>query len=105
MIIISRSYKRTPYCGDSKSKFAKRQANRRVRRRLKNIEDRLNNKTYRKVYNSWNICDYYWIIPTFEQYYQEEIRTWYIRQTYGYHDSYPSRKEAKKEYYKYYKRK
>jgi len=59
---MSRSYKKTPYSGDTKHKEDKRAANRKVRHYL----DRLNlddesfaPAAYKKVSDSWNICDYY----------------------------------------------
>lgn len=59
---MSRSYKHTPYAGDRKTKWAKRQANRKVRRYLNkyNIQDEsFTLSDFKKVSDSWNICDYY----------------------------------------------
>ena len=59
---MSRSYKHIPYAGDTKSKWAKRQANKKVRRYLnrQKIEDEsFALAAYKKVSESWNICDYY----------------------------------------------
>ena len=58
---MSRSYKHTPYCGDKKTKWAKRQANKLVRSKMErwNIQDEINFSWYKKISNSWNICDYY----------------------------------------------
>ena len=50
---MSRSYKKH-YCIKDTSPFSKRQANKKVRRN-KNISDGSN---YKKVYNSYNICDW-----------------------------------------------
>lgn len=59
---MSNSYKKNPICKDNNSskKWAKRQANGKVRRYLKNErnEFRTKSKDYRKVYNSWDINDY-----------------------------------------------
>ena len=65
---MSRSYKHTPYSGDIKTKWAKRQANKLVRCKLKkwNIQDNLNPSWYKKISESWNICDYY-DITTWEE--------------------------------------
>ena len=65
---MSRSYKHTPYAGDTKTKWAKRQANKLVRCRLKkwNIQDNISPSLYKKVSESWNICDYY-DITTWEE--------------------------------------
>ena len=53
---MSRSYKHSPVYTDRKcgAKWWKRQANRKVR----NHKDVLNNKSYRKIYNPWEIHDY-----------------------------------------------
>jgi hypothetical protein len=53
---VSRSYKHSPICTDREhgAKWWKRQANHKVRRH----KDVFNNKSYRKVYNSWNIHDH-----------------------------------------------
>lgn len=53
---MSRSYKKAPVCTDRKhgAKWWKRQANRKVRHH----KDVFNNKSYRKVYNPWNIRDW-----------------------------------------------
>ncbi|MCQ2801311.1 MAG: hypothetical protein MJ222_01455 [Bacilli bacterium] len=64
---MSRSYKKTPYCGDETSKWNKRLANKRVRRILKNPDMELQNSSYKKAYQSWNIVDYYFI-QTFEEF-------------------------------------
>lgn len=106
MIIISRSYKKTPYCGDKKSKDFKRYANRVVRQHLKNSHDKLNYKSYRKVYESWNICDFCAIAPDFETYCKQEIDRWYMYSIYPwFNDPFPTREQLRKEYRKYYKSK
>lgn len=53
---MSRSYKHSPVCTDRKhgAKWWKRQANHKVR----HYKDVLNNKSYRKIYNPWNIHDH-----------------------------------------------
>lgn len=56
---MSRSFKKNPYCGDRKGKQKKRLANKRVREYLKNCYDTFNGRSYRKICQSWNICDYY----------------------------------------------
>lgn len=58
---MSRSYKHTPYIGDTKTKRAKRQANKMVRSKFKkwNIQDEVSPAWYKKNSESWNICDYY----------------------------------------------
>jgi hypothetical protein len=51
---MSRSYKKTPGWCD-RNPHAKRQANKRVRRTRGPIPD---GRWYRKLYCSWNICDW-----------------------------------------------
>ena len=53
---MSRSYKHNPIWTDRKhgAKWWKRQANRKVR----HCKDVMNGKSYRKVYNPWNIHDH-----------------------------------------------
>lgn len=63
---MSRSYKHTPYAGDTKTKWAKRQANRKYRSFLKQIEEDVPYSHFKKVSESWNICDYY-DITTWEE--------------------------------------
>lgn len=60
---MSRSYKRTPWCGDAKGKTKKRDANSKVRMFLKNFDNELQYAAYKKVYESWEICDYENICP------------------------------------------
>lgn len=62
---MSRSYKHTPRSGDKKSKYGKNFANRRIRR-IKTIVP--NHKSYRKYYESYNICDYEEVGLSFEEY-------------------------------------
>ena len=63
---MSRSYKHTPYAGDTKTKWAKRQANRKYRSFLKQIEEDVPYSHFKKVSESWNICDYH-DITTWEE--------------------------------------
>ena len=51
---MSRSYKKSPWSGDS-GPWWKRQANKKVRRYKKDLS---NGKDYKKLYCSWDICDY-----------------------------------------------
>ena len=63
---MSRSYKHTPYAGDTKTKWAKRQANRKYRSFLKQMEEDVPYSHFKKVSESWNICDYH-DITTWEE--------------------------------------
>lgn len=70
---MSRSYKHEPTCG-GKNKFCKKQANRRVRRNKMDLE--LSKGGYKKVYCSWEICDYF-SRCTWEEYWQYELERYY----------------------------
>jgi hypothetical protein len=64
---MSHSYKKTPYCSCKKNKFAKNQANRKIRR---NKDELYQNREFRKVYDSWDICDYGEVGISFEEYWR-----------------------------------
>lgn len=103
---MSRSYKHTPYAGERKRKWAKRQANKRFRR--KKLTHDLQHKSYKKDYCSYDICDYYWIeTKNFEEYYKSCVSRWYKWHSVGWrHDEpFPTREECWKEYHKWYIRK
>lgn len=69
---MSRSYKKNPgYTDHSKSTYKdKRFANKKVRK-TKNIS---NGGAYRKVYESWNICDFKFIF--FDNTYKDLFGNW-----------------------------
>ena len=103
---MSRSYKHTPYAGDRKKKWAKRQANKRLRR--KKLTHDLQHKSYKKDFCSYDICDYYTIeTKNFEEYYKSCVSRWYRWQSMCWmHDEpFPTREECWKEYQKWYIRK
>ena len=61
---MSRSYKKTPWCGDKKGKWKKRRASKVVRGYLKrHAEDPCRGAQYKKIYCSWEICDYGFLRP------------------------------------------
>lgn len=101
---MSRSYKKTPGAGDSKGKNNKRIANHKVRQSLKNKLDFFpKGNKYKRVYDSWEICDYF-DVCTFEEYWRLQLKYYYQwRKDCGY--SLPSKEEAYQEWCKYYKRK
>lgn len=71
---MSRSLKKTPGCcceGPGHLRWAKRQANKKVRR----TKDIPNGKAYRIVYDPWNIRDYTWHIYT-EAHVQDYLEMW-----------------------------
>ena len=97
---MSRSYKHTPYCGDRKNKYMKRYANKHVRQRLKNSDYLPTAAEYKKMFESYDICDYFWYGYSFESYYQKEVKYWY-EWRYKYYP-FPSIEECWKDYVKYY---
>ncbi|HAH17786.1 MAG TPA: hypothetical protein DCL29_02025 [Eubacterium sp.] len=54
---MSRSYKKHPRVKDKNNKGMKKYANKKVR----HTKDIPNGKAYKKVFESWDICDYCWI--------------------------------------------
>lgn len=103
---MSRSYKKTPYCGDRKGKSSKRAANSKVRAVLKQNPDAITSgSAYRKLYDSWEICDYGWLC-SWEEYWENELEV-YRRMLLHYpeHVVYPNKKESYKKWRKYYKMK
>lgn len=72
---MSRSYKRTPYAGDKKHKSDKRLASKAVRRKSLTLPNR--GRAYKKVFCSWNICDYCWIMTysEFKKLYLDEVNS------------------------------
>ena len=99
---MSRSYKRTPWVGENKGKWKKRHANSKVRMFLKDQENEIPNGLYKKVSDSWDICDYGWI-QTWEQYWDHCLKS------YEEHPEYykfpPNKKEEYRRWYKWYKMK
>lgn len=67
---MSRSYKRNPVYKDGNSnrrkikKYYKKQANKKVRRTKISFSRKTN--MYRKISETWNICDYRFYVPLFE---------------------------------------
>lgn len=104
---MSRSYKKTPYCGDNKSNGMKKVANHKVRRLLKNPDVDFPHKAYRKAFCSWDICDYKYIQSSFESYYRDELRRWAEWRRYSWYKEKPkpTREECWKDYCKIYIRK
>lgn len=109
---MSRSYKKTPYCGDPKSKDAKRAANKRVRIHLKDMDNNLSGSCYKKLYDSYDICDYYDGFTSFDEYYAHVLSSWVEMYNWcrnrAYHSRWlrdnppPTREYCWKQYKKYY---
>lgn len=91
---MSRSYKKVPYCGDKKNKETKRIANKAVRNYLKNPKHKLSKNSFKKVFPSWDICDYGWI-KSWKKYWDDCLRT------YNEHPEWYKRPLNKKEEYRY----
>lgn len=99
---MSRSYKKTPRCGDTKDKFFKRYANRRLRRKKLDID--LQHKSYKKDFRSYYICHYETVGPSFEEFWCNRVKWWHSWRKY-YNDPFPTKEEAWKDYNHWYKRK
>lgn len=69
---MSRSYKKHPYCTDKQaniSKEKKRVANSTVRNKLKDPDFEIQNSDYKKVYPSYDLCDFKYT-QTWEEYWK-----------------------------------
>jgi hypothetical protein len=102
---MSRSRKRTPRSGERKNRFAKRLANRRLRRLP--IDDEsidFNHKQYRKAFCYYDICDYESVGTSFEEYYRRRVGMWF-RCGFMFNAPFPSREQCKQDYERYFKRK
>ena len=98
---MSRSYKRVPWTGDTKGKIKKRIANHKVRNWLKkHPEEPLNGTKYKKVYESWDICDYGWVY-TWKAYWSRKIQDWKKDKK----EPFPNKKEEYRKWYLIYKMK
>ena len=102
---MSRSFKKTPYCGDKKGKAKKRIANKKVRMFLKeNPEVMTSKKSFRKIYETYDICDFY-DIEDFPAYYSWQLK-FYLQNVHRWPDmKKPNKKQLYKEWYKSYKMK
>lgn len=72
---MSRSYKKHPYATDKHpgtSKEKKRTANSVVRNKLKNPDVELQGGDYKKVYDSYDLCDFKYTM-TWDEYWQEAL--------------------------------
>lgn len=101
---MSRTYKKTPYCGDNKGKIKKRMANKKVRMFLKNFDEILKYNEYKKISESYNVCDYYWI-ETWESYWNRCIKNYYEWNHTGIKMDYPDKEKEYRYWYKCYKMK
>ena len=73
---MSRSYKKTAYCGDHKGKDKKRIANSKVRSTLKKLDYNFSSHSaYKKMYEQWDICDFYFL-ESWKEYWEWEKKTY-----------------------------
>lgn len=97
---MSRSYKKTPYCGDNKGRGKKRTAMSKVRSKLKDPNYELpKGSAYKKIYETWNICDYGWV-TSWKEYWNICIRFWH-----QYGGEYPDKKKEYRYWLKWYRNK
>lgn len=99
---MSRSYKHTPYSGDTKGPDKKRIASKRVRQMIKAWDILPQGKEYKRLYESWNICDY-GSIETWAQFWERTLKQWH---SWGYkYYPYPDEEKEYRKWYKWNKRK
>ena len=101
---MSRSYKKTPWAGDHKGTAKKRVAWKTVRAWLKaHPEEIPQGGDYKKLYETWDICDYGGTC-TWEEYWDWEVKAWQqYEEPYG--KPFPDKKEAYRKWRKSYKNK
>ncbi|MFB6367019.1 hypothetical protein ACFCP7_23825 [Paenibacillus elgii] len=95
---MSRSVKKSPAWTDHRTpgtRWAKQQASKAARRYAGDMQ---NGKWYRKLYCSWNICDYRFFKTRQQAIHEWETSPWP-------RDRQMSRKEAVLDWFKFYKRK
>lgn len=104
---MSRSYKKSSWSGDKKGKTKKRIANHTVRQFLKrNLDLNFLPGDYKKIYSSWDICDFGGIY-TWEQYWENEWQN-YLRRCFvfpNYEHEEPDIEECYRKWAKHHKRK
>lgn len=105
---MSRSYKKTPWCGDNKGKIKKRYASKALRSWSKEHSNiLLKGNEYKKIYSSYDICDYGWVC-SWEKRWKQIIEEYYYILAMN-HDnediSFPDKEEEFYKWYKYYKMK
>lgn len=99
---MSRSYKKTPWCGEQKNKIDKRNANKKVRMFLKNPNNHLLKNDYKKIFESWDICDFGWV-TTWNEYWKNRL-SWYAEHPEWFKDL-PNKKIEYRKWYKSHKMK
>ena len=110
---MSRSYKKHPVLPDNVVPGSKRLANKKVRRAVHRGDEETRNrkgKSYKKLYDSWNVHDYIEYGDSFETFYQRVLTRWQETGFYptGHgkrYDTPPSREYCKNIYDRWYRRK
>lgn len=104
---MSHSYKKTPAASTIIYNGSKRRANHHVRRLLKDPCMKLDNGSFKKAYDRWNIRDYKEIAPSFETFYKDVLDRWYNLRRYSARvkDTPPTEEECRKLYHHWYVRK
>lgn len=103
VIDISRSYKKTPYCGDKKGRIKKRIANHKVRQHLKNTDIILSRSGHRRIMDSYDICDYY-SIESWDDFWKFRVSLWHMIDA-KYDRPFPDEKTERMNYERQFKRK
>jgi len=62
---MSRSYKKTPYYGLRKDQFYKRYSNKKIRQWHRQHKDIPDGNAFRKLVDSWNICDFHHVFSLY----------------------------------------
>lgn len=99
---MSRSYKKASYSGDKKNKENKRNANKKVRNFLKNNNYCLNRKNYKKVFDSYDICDFGWL-QSWGEYWENKLKNY--QEHPEWYKNPPNKKEEYRYWYKHYRMK
>ena len=102
---MSRSFKHTPRCGDDKSRGYKRISNRKIRHKLKKEDFENNENTggrnhsyFKRMTQTWDICDYESVGETFEQYFANQVQLNNILRNAGINQKPLKKEEMEKEY-------
>lgn len=98
---MSRSYKHNPFLTDNgNSGYSKRIANRICRRKLKNVYSAPSRSYFKRLTDSWEICDWKWRET------REEAIEWYLHEAPDvYHEMYPTLEDWLNEWAKWHRRK
>ena len=99
---MSRSYKKTPRCGEEKNKWAKSYANRSFRRTSRDAL--LSRGFHKRTFCSYDICDYESVNVTFTKYFDSLVKLWKISGREN-GEPFPDMKYEYRKWYKWYKMK